>query len=709
MFDAAVIYEKMKKFGIPVLICFLVVFILLNSRISPIVSSAGSPYPHLTSQEWDVLSQINGTNVYNYDLNIENITLDPTISGYSFRSAGSPGANETAKWIQQEFESFGLETHNESFLFTSWSLPTKPTLVIDGDGNASTLDDRKIVTSFVATHYSLPTPVNGTFRSLVTLPLPPANSRASVINGRGYDAATWSTTDITGKILLIGREVRWNSHMQTIFVNKLRQQPPAAVIYTWSYDWMSSFPPYFLSADGLPASDFGRFYWDLGIPVGWVNYDDGLWMRNMLSNNTNLSANMTINAIIDTSPQYNVIGKLTGSTNPEKTIIISAHYDSVADAGFCDNGAGTAGIIELARVFTDAARKGIYTPGCTLLFIAFTSEELGLIGSTNYIKQHEAEIKDIQAVIDLDSIGADNFEFSETFTDDGIDLNQIVTNAATDLNIHANMTETGGSDEESFRSPMVSDYYYRLFWGTDLGISNVTRVLPSTMIASYPLFYSDQWNIGAPGWIHTPYDNSTSTATLGWVQPDNLEGQVRIAGLTVMRVLSEIYSPFFEQLVSVSAAVCIFAAIAIYFQRNRMSVFLKEAYHDILYNIGPREFIYIVILSGIFLFVFFALHTRPSRTELIVQGFPTTIQTLNFGFPFEMFQVLYDVQGSTSMGDTGDGTPSFAPGYSGGVRILWYGLIPNVILSVIMAFSLMFLITKWKYEISLRKMLSQAH
>jgi hypothetical protein len=693
----------LKRFGIPVLVCLAVLFLLLSSHIAP---AANSPYPNLTSQEWNLISQINGTNVYNYDLEIEQITLNHALSGYSFRSAGSPGANETAKWIQQKFESFGLETHNESFEFTSWSVPTEPTLVIDDDGNASTTDDQEPVTSFQATHYSLPTPTNGTFQNIVTLPLPPANSRNSVINARTYDAATWSTTNITGKILLMGREVGW-SMIRQVFVRKLQAQPPAAIIFTWWYDWMSSFPPTFSSCDGLPASTLGTYYWDLGIPVGWINYDDGLWIRDRLSSKPNLSANMTVNAVIGTSPQYNVIGELAGSTDPEKTIIISAHYDSVTDAGFCDNGAGTAGIVELARVFTDAARKGVYTPRSTLLFIAFTGEELGLIGSMHYIKQHEAEIKNIQGVINLDSIGADNFEFSETFTDGGMDLNQIVTSVATDLNIHANISDPGGSDQEAFRSPMVGDYYYRLFWRTDLGLSNLTRVLPSTMITSYPLFLSDKWDIGAPGWIHTSYDNSTSSTTLNWVKPSNLEGQVRIAGLSVIRVLSYIYSPFLQQLVSVSAAVVVLAAIAIYFQRDRLRIFFKEAFHEILRYMGTREFIYIIILSGIFLFLFFSLRTRTSRIELMANGFPTLVQTANFGLPFEMFQVLYKVQGS--VGNAEEGITSMVPGYQGGLRILWYGLIPNLILSVVIAFSLVFFITRFRYGTSLRKQLSTKH
>jgi hypothetical protein len=42
--------------------------------------------------------------------------------------------------------------------------------------------------------------------------------------------------------------------------------------------------------------------------------------------------------------------------------------------------------------------------------------------------------------------------------------------------------------------------------------------------------------MGAPGWAHTSYDNSTSTETLSWIEVDDLEDHIKVAALTVMRV-----------------------------------------------------------------------------------------------------------------------------------------------------------------------------
>jgi Zn-dependent M28 family amino/carboxypeptidase len=206
------------------------------------------------------------------------------------------------------------------------------------------------------------------------------------------------------------------------------------------------------------------------------------------------------------------------------------------DAGFCDNGAGASGVVELARVFAEAVRRGLYHPKYTIVFVAFADEELDLVGSLNYVKTHKAEMGSIVAVINLDCIGSQEFYFTETVPAGSLDLDQVVQGAAQSLGIAAAAEAPGGSDQDSFRDPasLAGDYYG--LWGVDLGISDAVPVRSSVLLISYPLTYADKWNMGVPGWIHTSYDNSTSTATLNWVEVNNLEAHIEVAALTGMRV-----------------------------------------------------------------------------------------------------------------------------------------------------------------------------
>jgi len=664
---------------------------LLSSVLaSQLATSADNQYSRLTPREAEIVARINGTNAYNYDLELEKIAT----SNQAFRSAGSPGANEAANWVKGQFESFGLEVSMEPFEFTNWTLLSPPVLVIDDDGNNNTTSDQKIIRSFQSEHFSWPTSEGGVFGDLVTLPLPEARDRNETLR-KLYNATVWNAIDTTGKVLLIGREVRWSSAMHQAYISKLTSQPPLAVVYTWWYDWMSFAQPMFSSIGGLPGGSRGPYYWELGIPVGWVNYEDGLWIRKR-ENSTDVSTSVSIPAVIGSGPHFNVVGRLRGSVHPEKVIIISGHYDTVMTSGFCDNGAGTAGVIELARVFTQAAREGLYNPENTLLFIAFGSEELGFVGSINYLKQHGDEIENINAVINLDSIGSDILRVTETFPNEGgLDLDEIVIKAAEDLGIKAESEEPGGSDQEAFRTPTSADAMNKQSWGQYAGISNLTRVQASTMISSYPLFYSDVWDRDVLGWIHTQYDNSTSSSTpLNWVEVDDLEAHIRVAALSVMRTQSYIYSPFLSQILTATMVLGIVVAAAVYFERSRVSPVLRKTYNNILNYITMKELIYIAMLTVLLLFLSFTMHTRIGKIEVIVESFPSQIFVAYYGYPFEMIGIEQTESIPSPPSDGGAMAPT--EGYRVGILILWDRLFLNFALYFLLAFGLTYTVTRLK-------------
>ncbi len=488
----------------------------------------------LTSLESQLVEMINGTSVYGYDLALEEIAYNHSFSGYSFRSAGSSGADATADQILEQFESFGLEAYKEPFQFTKWDVLTKPTLVIDDDGSPGTTNDQTTVASFQCAHYSWPTSLNGEFSDLVVLPLPPAAS-LSELGMNPIDLAEWNSINTTDKILLIGREVRMAYSWELIYKNKLIAQPPATVVYTWWYDWLSFVPDFFSSAGGRPLSQWGPYYWDLEIPVGFVNYDEGLWMRNR-EDSMDVSARTKIETVIGYGPNYNVIGKIIGSMHPDKFVIVSSHYDTVMCSGFCDNGAGTAGVLELAKIFGEANMSGLFRPKYTLVFLPFAGEEIGLVGSINYVMQHKYDMSNIVAVINMDCIGSDDLSISETNPAAEFDLDELIITAANDLGINVTLHPPGGSDEEAFRDPSSANDFYDWCWGLDAGIQDATPVESSVGLASSPSFFAEKWSMGYPGWIHTSYDNSTSTATLNWVETDDLENHVKVAALSIMRI-----------------------------------------------------------------------------------------------------------------------------------------------------------------------------
>ena len=114
---------------------------------------------------------------------------------------------------------------------------------------------------------------------------------------------------------------------------------------------------------------------------------------------------------------YNVVGVLEGSDRllKNETIIVGAHYDHLGRGGegslaprsgdihhgADDNASGTAGVLELARLFTSQRPK----PKRTIVFMCFSGEEEGLLGSNYYVNHPITPLANTVAMINMDMIG----------------------------------------------------------------------------------------------------------------------------------------------------------------------------------------------------------------------------------------------------------------------------------------------------------------
>lgn len=117
-----------------------------------------------------------------------------------------------------------------------------------------------------------------------------------------------------------------------------------------------------------------------------------------------------------TAEVKNVVGVLEGhGPHADETIVIGAHYDHVGRGGkgslapgskeihngADDNASGTVSLIELARRL--AARKDKLQR--RIVFIAFTAEEVGLVGSARYTKNPVFPLDKTVAMLNMDMVG----------------------------------------------------------------------------------------------------------------------------------------------------------------------------------------------------------------------------------------------------------------------------------------------------------------
>ena len=112
------------------------------------------------------------------------------------------------------------------------------------------------------------------------------------------------------------------------------------------------------------------------------------------------------------STAENVVGYLAGRETGAGVVLIGAHYDSITydqgdgsayAPGANDNASGTAALLELARVLASEPEP----PRATILFAAFSAEEIGREGSKafvrDYIQQYNLELF---AMLNMDIIGS---------------------------------------------------------------------------------------------------------------------------------------------------------------------------------------------------------------------------------------------------------------------------------------------------------------
>ena len=202
----------------------------------------------------------------------------------------------------------------------------------------------------------------------------------------------------------------------------------------------------------------------------------------------------------------NIAGLLQGTGDSKEFIIIGAHYDHLGYGEFGslyrgdvkrihngadDNASGTAGVLELAQYFSENR------PSTDILFLAFSGEEMGLLGSAHYANNPTVDLDNALAMINMDMIGRMNEDkkliiFGNGTAEKWEEINTIAN--IDSLNLDLVEDGTGASDHTSFYYKDIpvlhyftdthSDYHrpsddtdYINFEGEALALQHLIRVV----------------------------------------------------------------------------------------------------------------------------------------------------------------------------------------------------------------------------------------
>lgn len=182
---------------------------------------------------------------------------------------------------------------------------------------------------------------------------------------------------------------------------------------------------------GLPALHVTRDLADRMLAAGGAadlatqqaKLDAGEGPVSTLLTNVGLEGNVAYE--VDVDPARNVVGLIPGTgPNKDEYVVIGGHYDHLGNRGGTiyngadDNASGTAGMMEVCEALVD-------TPNLnrSVICMAFSGEEIGLLGSRHYAEHPTVSISSITAMINMDMIG----RYADGSEDNGLSVQGLGT------------------------------------------------------------------------------------------------------------------------------------------------------------------------------------------------------------------------------------------------------------------------------------------
>ncbi|MFP4588877.1 MAG: M28 family peptidase [Candidatus Acetothermia bacterium] len=280
------------------------------------------------------------------------------------RFFGTSGEQQAAQYIQKQFQEYDLEEINlEPFEVLGWKRGT--------------------------TSLSLKTS-GGIALEAIALPYCPQADLEGEIVDLGPGMEEDFTGDLEGKLVLVTTETP-DYKGRTIHRGEkyLRAVEAGAKAFIYQNDMPGNLP----STGALASNELGA------IPGVAISKETGEKIRRLMDGKEGLEVHLVVEARSEAATSHNVSGLLKANKT-SKEIILGGHLDGhdISPAAE-DNASSMATLLEVARVLS--TRRELM--GTDIRFVAFGSEEVGMLGSKHYSKSHDLDR--IGLMVNMDGIG----------------------------------------------------------------------------------------------------------------------------------------------------------------------------------------------------------------------------------------------------------------------------------------------------------------
>jgi len=285
---------------------------------------------------------------------------------YGSRWPGTPGDQESVKWMVEQLKSYGIpNAHSEKFSFPGWRR---------GPAELEMTTPFSKELECISLPQTLPGEVEGELVFLKDGPVEVYEEKQS---------------EIEGKIVMVTSQTPLGMNR---FLH--RSEKFMRSVLAGAKGWI--FMNHYL-ASGPPTGSVAPL-----IPAVGVSYEVGSFLTRRREEGEKVTVRIKTtdtNLMVDT---YNVVCEVEGTSGEKTHLVTGSHYDGHdISQGALDPASGTVTVMEMARVINmvkDKLKRSIK-------FVCFGAEEIGLYGSYNYVQMHRDEVKDIRFMLNLDSAG----------------------------------------------------------------------------------------------------------------------------------------------------------------------------------------------------------------------------------------------------------------------------------------------------------------
>jgi Zn-dependent M28 family amino/carboxypeptidase len=478
---------------------------------------------------------------------IREVTTKLSSPEFEGRGTGQAGGDRAAQYIAQKFAALGLKpagdngTYLQSIKFRASQVQADSSVKI-GDAVLKFGDDYIILPPYTSEQLDATGDVVFVGFGVVSTDLKRDDLAGLDVKGKvvivlggqpaGVDAAAWkrATSPQVRGMNILGRGAAamivcnagsatqpfatLANYLSRRRVNLASQPLPAMKL-----------PPVIIVSDGAMEKIFA------GSGATYAQTLEKAKTGEFVSRDLGKTANLALRIKREETTSNNVVGLLEGSDPKlkDEAIVYTAHYDAYGIdtagrifPGAADNALGVATITSVAEAFIKSFPKPAARPRRSILFLAVTGEEYGLLGAEYWVQHPTWPLEKIAADINFDGIGTEIYG----------PVKRVVGFGAEHSDLGAVFEEVAGAtgnivspdpmpEENAF---VRSDHY-----------AFVKKGVPALMLLGAPAGDESVWIARARKWLDTDYHSPSDTVKpdWNWTGPQTLAQLGMVIGLRV--------------------------------------------------------------------------------------------------------------------------------------------------------------------------------